>query len=426
MPTDPYGNPLHTGDATAQAAYAEALVAYLDALPGVDEALDRAIAADPGFAQAHMLKARNAQVFARMDEARAQIAKAVEKARALTGQARAQVEIFDHLINGRPREGYAAVRAHLRDYPRDALVAQTCLGVFSLIGFSGQPGREAEHLALVETLAPAYGQDGWFLAQLAFAQMEAGQLAPAERSIEAALAQRPRSAHGAHIRAHLFYETGQTAEGRDYLSDWLAGYDRAGMMHCHNSWHVALWSLAVGDTARMWRIADDDLAPDASQSPPLNILTDLASLYWRAEMAGLAVSPNRWARLSDYAARAFPAPALGFADIHAALAHAMAGQDEPLVKIIEGAKGPAADQVAPCASAFRAIARQDWTGAEAALLPVMADHARLGGSRAQRDLLDYTLLHALIRQGKAGEARRLLLTRRPLTDSRGAVQGLVP
>ncbi|SDN29277.1 hypothetical protein SAMN05216196_10153 [Lutimaribacter pacificus] len=424
MLTDPYGNPLHTTDPAARDAYAEALLAYLDALPGVDGALERAIAADPGFAQAHMLKARNAQVFARMDEARTLMAQAVEKGRDLTGQARGQIAVFDHLVNGRPREGYEAVRAHLRDHPRDALVAQTCLGVFSLIGFSGQPGREAEHLAFAETLAPAYGQDGWFLAQLAFAQMEAGQLAPAERAIGAALAQRPRSGHGAHIRAHLFYEMGETAEGRDYLSDWLAGYDRAGMMHCHNSWHVALWSLAMGDTARMWQIADRDLAPDTSQGPPLNILTDLASLYWRAEMAGQAVSPARWARLSEYAARAFPAPALGFADIHAALAHAMAGQDEPLMKIIEGAKGPAADQVAPCATAFRAIAAQDWAGAEAALLPVMADHARLGGSRAQRDLLDYTLLHALIRQGKAGEARRLLVTRRPLTDSRGAVRGL--
>ena len=83
-----------------------------------------------------------------------------------------------------------------------------------------------------------------------------------------------------------------------------------------------------------------------------------------------------------------------------------------------------ADQVAPCARAFRAVAKQDWAGAEAELIPVMADHARLGGSRAQRDLLELTLLNVLIRQGKAGEARRLLAMRRPLADIAGAVQGL--
>ncbi|WP_137700537.1 tetratricopeptide repeat protein [Marimonas lutisalis] len=424
MLTDNYGNPLHTKNATAREAYDNALVAYLEALPGVDAALDRAIAADDGFALAYALKARNAQVFARMGEARALMAQAMETGAGLKGQARAHLEIFDHLINSRVREGYAMVRAHLLEYPRDALVAQTCMGVFSLIGFSGQPGREAEYLAIAEQLAPAYGQDGWFLSQLAFAQMEAGQLKPAEASIEASLNLRPRSAHGAHIRAHLYYEMGQTQDGRDYLSDWMAGYARDGMMHCHNSWHVALWSLGLGDTARMWAIADADLAPGASQSPSLNILTDLASLYWRAEMAGEAVAPDRWAALSDYAAQAFPNPALGFADIHAALAHAMAGQDEPLMKIIEGAKGPAADLVTPCAEGFRAMAAQDWAGAEAALVPVMAGHERLGGSRAQRDLLEYTLLQALIRQGKADEARRLLAMRRPLTDSAGAVQGL--
>jgi hypothetical protein len=422
--TDDYGNPLHTENVPARDAYVAGMRAYLDALPGVDDHLDRALAADPGFALALALKARNAQVFARMDQARALMAQARVAGQGLHGQAAAHLAIFDHLINGRPREGYAAVRAHVLDHPRDALVAQSCLGVFSLIGFSGQPGREAAHLAFAEALAPAYGQDPWFLAQLAFAQMEAGQLAPADKAIEAALAQNPRSAHGAHIRAHLFYECGQTQAGRDYLSDWIAGYDRSGMMHCHNSWHVALWSLALGDMDRMWGIADDDLSPEHSESPPLNILTDLASLYWRAELAGEAVAPERWARLSDYAARSFAEPALGFADFHAALAYAMAGKDAPLIRIIEGAKGPAADLVAPCAQAFRAMAAQDWAGAEAALLPVLADHARLGGSRAQRDLLDHTLFSALIRQGRADEARRLLRIRRPLTDTHHAVAGL--
>ena len=424
MLTDAYGNPLHTESAAARDAYVEGMTAFLEALPGVEAAYDRAIAADPGFAMAYAAKARNAQVFARMGEAKALMAQAMELGAGLTGQARAHLEIFDHLINSRVREGYAAVRAHLLEFPRDAMVAQTCLGVFSLIGFSGQPGREAEHLALAEMLAPAYGADGWFLAQLAFAQMEAGQLAPAEVSIAASLDMRPRSGHGSHIRAHLFYEAGQTGEGLAYLTGWMKDYDRTGMMHCHNSWHCALWSLGQGDAAGMWQIVDRDLLPEVSVSPALNILTDLASLYWRADLAGVAVAPERWSALSDYAGRAFPKPGLGFADVHAALTHAMAGRDEPLMRIAEGAKGPVADQVAPCARAFRAVAKQDWAGAEAELIPVMADHARLGGSRAQRDLLELTLLNVLIRQGKAGEARRLLAMRRPLADIAGAVQGL--
>lgn len=421
---DCYGNPLHTGARKAAEAYDVALNAYLAAQPGPEAALDRALEADPEFAQAHVLRARNSQTFARMEDARADMARAKALGAGLTGQAAAQIAIFDHLIHGRVREGYALVRAHLLEFPRDALVAQTCMGVFSLIGFSGQPGREAEYLAVAEALAPAYGADGWFLAQLAFAQMEAGQLGPAEASIEASLAKSPRSAHGSHIRAHLFYEQGRTGDGLAYLSDWMAGYDRSGMMHCHNSWHLALWSLAEGAEERMWALVDDALLPEVTQSPPLNVLTDLASLYWRAGLAGVEVPPARWRALADYAGRAFPNPGMGFADVHAALAYAMAGDGAALARIAEGAKGPMADLVTPCAEAFGAVVAQEWQAAERALIPVMADHARLGGSRAQRDLIEYTMLQVLIRRGKADEARRLLAMRRPRTDSKGAVSGL--
>lgn len=426
MQCDNYGNALDTGSPVAREAYIRGVTAFLEALPGVDAAFDAAIEADEGFAMAYAAKARNAQVYGRMDEARAHMRQAMAAGAGLTGQARAHLEIFDHLVHSRVREGYAMVRAHLLEHPRDAMVAQTCLGVFSLIGFSGQPGREAEHLALAEALAPAYGDDPWFLGQLAFAQLEAGQLKPAERSIEASLASRPGSAHGAHIRAHLYYECGETEAGLAYLRNWMPGYDRTGMMHCHNSWHLALWSLATGDEAAMWAIVDDALDPARTQSPALNVLTDLAALFYRAELAGVVVPGERWARLSDYAATTFPQPGLGFADVHAALTHAMAGREADLLRIAEGAKGPAADIVAPCARAFGALATGEWQVAEHALLPVMAGHERLGGSRAQRDLIEHAMLQVLIRQGKADEARRLLAMRRPLTDGLGSVVGLSP
>lgn len=359
-----------------------------------------------------------------MEGARRDMAEAQKLSKGLGPQARGSLAIFDHMIGGRPAEAFAAVRAHLMDYPRDALVAQSCLGVFSLIGFSGRMGREAEHLALAEMLAPHYGEDPWFLAQIAFAQLEVGQLGAAAGNIDASIAARPRSAYAAHIRAHLYYEEGRTADGLRYLSDWIASYPRDGMMHCHNSWHCALWAMASGDEAEMWRIADEDLAPEASKSPALNILTDLASLYHRAEMAGVSVPQERWRKLSAYAAQAFPNTGLGFADFHAALAHAMAGEVEPLERIARGAKGPVADLVAPCATGFGAMARGAWAEAEAALVPVVAGHERLGGSRAQRDMLEFSLMQVLLRQGKGDEAARLLRLRRPRIDASGAVAGI--
>ena len=46
-------------------------------------------------------------------------------------------------------------------------------------------------MALADQLAPHYGDDWWFLCQLAFAQMESGNYIAAEPNIERALAGNP-------------------------------------------------------------------------------------------------------------------------------------------------------------------------------------------------------------------------------------------
>ncbi|MEC7538333.1 MAG: tetratricopeptide repeat protein, partial [Pseudomonadota bacterium] len=58
-------------------------------------------------------------------------------------------------------------------------------------------------------------------------------------------------------------------------------------------------------------------------------------------------------------------------------------------------------------------AEGDWAAAERELGPAMAGHERLGGSKAQRDLLEFTLAEAIRKQGRAAEADRLIAMRRP-------------
>ena len=47
-------------------------------------------------------------------------------------------------------------------------------------------------------------------------------------------------------------------------------------------------------------------------------------------------------------------------------------------------------------------------------MPAMSDHARIGGSRAQRDLIEHAMASALMKQGKTAAAELLLATRRPV------------
>ena len=421
---DRYDNSISTASARARDAYVLGLDRFLGAEPGVEEALSEAIAEDPNLALAHVTLGRYRQVMGDRAGAQAAMEAARGCGRELSPREAGQVAIFDMLIAGKSAAGYEAARAQLREYPRDVLTAQACLGALGLIGFSGRAGREAENLALAEELAPAYGADWWHQGLLAFAQLETGQLDRAEGNITASLAGNSRNAHAAHIRSHLFYERGETDAGYGFITEWRQGYDRRAQMHCHISWHIALWALERGDVDEMWRIIDRDVDPRQSSGPPINVVSDLAAVLYRAEMAGVEVPQARWQVIADYTAAHFPKPGLGFADMHGALSYAMAGRPEALDRIIQGAKGPAADLVRDLAEAFGALAAQDWERADHLLTRSLADHARIGGSRAQRDLIEFASLMVLLRLGRKREARRQLAMHRPRIALRNSLAGM--
>lgn len=413
MLKDRYDNPLATSSEAARDAYVAGIDCLLSANAGTEAHLRRAIAADDGFALAHIALARTLQVHGRGGEVKAPLARARELAGATSAREQSHIGIFGKILEGQGPAALAGIRAHVGRWPRDAVALAPATSVFGLIGFSGLAGREQDQLAFLKPLAGAYGDDWWFLSQLAFAEVEVGATAAATARIERAMALAPRNAHGAHIRAHVHYEMGEREAGLAYLTAWARDYPREGQIHCHVSWHLALWSLETGRLADAWRIYAESMAPDAAWGPQINVLTDCAAFLQRAALAGEPVEPRHWRDLSAYAARWFPKPGIQFVDMHAAVAHAMAGDGDALAAIVSGARGPAADVVAPCAEGFGAFARGDWARAIAKLEPLLASHERFGGSRAQRDLIEYTLASALVRAGRADEAARLLATRRP-------------
>jgi hypothetical protein len=91
----------------------------------------------------------------------------------------------------------------------------------------------------------------------------------------------------------------------------------------------------------------------------------------------------------------------------------MAGNAKAFAALTKEAKGPAAEIVASTWAGFKAFAEGDWAAAERSLGPAMAGHERLGGSNAQRDLLEFTLAEAIRKQGRTEEADRLIAMRRP-------------
>lgn len=425
MLADRYGLQLSTSSSTAREAYVAGSDCVLSAENGAASHLAQAVEADPRFALAHAALARSHILVANVVEARKAAALARELASNATAREQSHVNALCLAIEGKPVDALAATRAHLREYPRDAMVAAPATGVFGLIGFSGRPEREREQIEFLDMLHPQLVDDWWFQMVYAFALEEIGRLDEARVLIERSMAANPRNAHGAHVKTHVFYELGEDRAGLDFLAGWMPAYSREAPMHCHLSWHVAMFSLALGRLDDAWRIYESQVHPGGSWGPPINTATDTVAFLWRTELAGQARRNEFWSQAHDYALASFPKTGIAFVDVHCALACIAAGDGANLARIVQeldqrAASGryPAGGVVRSLVSGFDAYEKAEWSKAAAILESTLGETVRIGGSRAQRDLVEYTLLAAYLKDGRVEESRNLIARR---TDRHPAV-----
>jgi hypothetical protein len=234
---------------------------------------------------------------------------------------------------------------------------------------------------------------------------------------------RRENAHAAHALLHAMFEGGAVAEADALVTQWIPGYDRSGLLHGHIRWHQALGALEHGDAARALKIYAEVLQPSMTHAPPLNAITDGASLLWRLQAYGHAVPDSLWAEADTAAQRAFPRSSIPFADVHMALFAAatrnQAALEERLAVIekrVADGKLPAGVVVPTLFRAMSAFAGGDYRGCITQLSPVLDEVVRIGGSHAQRTLVEDTFIVALMKSGDLQRARELLdkrLHRRP-------------
>lgn len=416
--TDRYGLPLSVASLRARDAYVAGVDCILAATAGWQEHLLGAIEAEPDFALGHIALARGHFVVAEVKEARAAAARARELAERATPRERSHVHALALGIEGKPPESLDATRAHLAEYPRDAMVLAPATGVFGLIGFSGRAGREQEMYELLRGLKPYYPGDWWFESMLAFAACEYGRLDEALTHIESSMQANPRSAHGAHVKVHVLYEMGEMQRSLDYLEHWMPDFDRRGLLHCHMSWHVALCNLTLGRLDRAWDVYRSSIQPGAAWGPPINVVSDSAAFLWRCELSGQARRPELWQQVNRYALECFPKAGVPFADVHTVLACVATGDHGALEKLIDEMRARLeAGKLAPgpvvplLAEAFSAYANERWEVAVRKLEEALPETVRIGGSRAQRDLVEMTLIAAYLKTGRAEDARKLVARR---------------
>jgi hypothetical protein len=360
-----------------------------------------------------------------------QEAAAARRLAAANGSARekSHVEILALTTEGQSAQALENTLAHLENWPRDALIMSLPLGAFGMFAFSGMKDHDSARVGLCERYAGKYGDDWWFLTYLGWSHTENGNLDLGRRITERAFGLRRQNAHALHALTHAMFEHGSTADAGELIAGWLPGYDRSGLMYGHVAWHEALLALEQGATDRAAAIYQERIQPRVNRAPPLNAMTDGVSLLWRLHASGHPVAADAWDELADYSQARFPRAGNSFIDVHMAMLAAMTGNWSALERRLAEldarhalGKLPAGTVVPDICRAARAFAEANFRDCVRILEPVSADVVRIGGSHAQREMIEDMLLLALMKSGEAAKARDLLdlrLHRRPsLRDAR--------
>ncbi|MGJ4931864.1 tetratricopeptide repeat protein [Bradyrhizobium sp. HKCCYLS2038] len=424
MEEDRYGLPLSTVSAEAAAAYREGIDLLLAFWPGATDALERAIMLDPEFALAHAARARIHAIYMQREAALQTIKRARDLvAKRGTEREQSHVATLVLAIEGRGTEALTSTLTHLASWPRDAMIMALPLGAFGLLAFSGRADHDAARRDLCDRFASDYGEDWWFMSNHGWALTEAGDVSQGRAVTERSFALRRRNAYAVHALLHAMFEAGALDQADTLVNDWIGDYDRTGMLHGHICWHQALGALDRGDAAGALKVYTDVLVPTMDTAPPLNTLSDCASLLWRLTAEKNAVPDGAWADVASYASPRFAGSTLAFIEMHLMMIAAAINDTAALKGRLAAIERRQAEGMLPAGRivphmlrALRAFADDNWRGCARELAPVMGDLARIGGSHAQREVVEDTYILALIRSGALAQAREVLdarLHRRP-------------
>jgi tetratricopeptide (TPR) repeat protein len=410
---DRYGLTLTANGAAAVDYYLTGVDRFLSADVGAQAALAQAIEADEGFAAAYATQALVQQLQGLSAEAARHVSGALAHMKAASGRERRYIEAIASFVGGDRSGAESLVEAYLDEFPRDAVLL--FLHGF-LLGRSGRADWQQRQLAYLAHLAPHYGDDWFFLGQYAFAHHALNRFEESRRLAERSLAHNPRCGYAVHSLAHVFYETNAHAAGSAFLDGWMADYDRGAPMHCHLAWHLALSELAMGHEARVMEVYEQFIRPEVARTR--TSMYDAASLLWRCQLYGCANGALPWPAVCELAGRVTAQPGMAFVDANAALALAAAHDEAAFGRLVDGlrrleAQGhpTAGPVVLPLVQGLWAFAQGAYDEAIRRIEPVADQVVRIGGSNAQREVFEDTLLEAYLRAGRFAEAEALLRRR---------------
>jgi hypothetical protein len=369
--------------------------------------VDKAIAAAPGFAMAHALRAWLHLLGT--EPAGILVARESHQAAAATAgtlRERGHAEAIGHLIDGQWHKASRVLEDVAVEAPRDALALLAGHQIDFFTGHSRMlRDRIARALPAWDEAMPGYHS---ILGMHAFGLEETADYARAEAAGRRGVELEPRDGWSQHAVAHVLEMQNRTADGIAWMTANPDAWAGDSFFKVHNWWHLALYHFDRGEIDAMLKLFDTEIY--GAQSGVVLDMVDASALLWRLHLRGVDVG-DRWQAVAANWSPIATAANYAFNDAHAVMAFVGAGQRDAAVAVIAAQKDAMArnddnamftrDVGHDVCRALLAFGDGDYATTVKLLRPIRSIAHRFGGSHAQRDVLDLTLIEAAYRAGHA-------------------------
>jgi hypothetical protein len=262
---------------------------------------------------------------------------------------------------------------------------------------------------------------GYVLGMQSFGLEETGHYEMAETAALNALAHNSNDVWAIHAATHVYEMRGQVDAGVRFLADHEPTWDHGTFFDVHTAWHRALFALELGDTDAALGIFDTKLHHANSTGLCMEML-DASALGWRLYLDGVGIG-DRWSSLADAWSTKTPGFYV-FNDVHAVMAYVGAGRLSDAHDVVSALEDfvehgdPRATNHAmtrmvglSLCQALVAFGQDHDDEVVATLMPLRNVVNLIGGSHAQRDAVQRTLLQAALHSGQSDISRALVSER---------------
>jgi len=379
--------------------------------------VDAAIGERPNFVMAHVFKAY-LHLLGTEPAGIAVARECIDAAQRLPANARERghLEAVGQMIDGYWHRAGRLLEDVAIDYPQDILALQAGhLSDFYVGNSRLLRDRIARALPAWSTKMPGYHA---LLGMHAFGLEETADYARAEAQGRAALELEPRDGWAQHAVAHVMEMQCRTRDGIAWMRANPEVWSKDSFFKVHLWWHLALYHLELGEIDEVLALFDGPI--HGERSTLVLDMIDASALLWRLHLRGIDVG-QRWATVADGWLPIATAGNYAFNDVHAMLAFVGAQRPDAVVAVLEtqqrvmqGSNDNDAftrEVGHPLALAIKAFGQARYDETVRLIRQVREIAHRFGGSHAQRDLLDLTLIEAALRAGQRPLAMALCAER---------------